>query len=488
MIRAWHDDSLLKSNQEQAVASWINYLNQLRLDNLMKTLRAQDVNLANAVNTLNETYSTISAEIIIRNRGGAKGMHGFIAEVAECGIGNARQQILGRAPNYKWINDNGPSDLMRDSIYIQQKFVNSGGHLSLNAIKMHHESYPNYLSNGGRYLIPKDHYERIKYYLSISESKANRLATGTGEFSLKQWQEVHTFFRQGDISFNDIEPSALEYRDVQTGTINGTFQREKQNIKEADRALREDAYQKSRPGSAEAFRVATASAAVEGGFTFATAVIQKMKQGKRINEFTPQDWNEICAKSGAGVVKGGIRGVSIYALTNFTATPAAVASSIVSASFGIAEQAHQLRQGMISREEFLHNSQILCVDVSVSALSSLVGQAFIPIPVLGAVIGNTIGTYMYRIAKDNLNQSEVGIIRGYLTELRQLDMALDRKYQELLINLNTMLDKYYNLLMDAFSINYAEALNGSAQLAIFIGVPSSTVMKSLNDVDHYFLD
>lgn len=58
-------------------------------------------------------------------------MHGFIAEVAECGIGNARSQIAGKAPVYEWINDNGPEDLKRAGILIQQKFVQAGNHLSL---------------------------------------------------------------------------------------------------------------------------------------------------------------------------------------------------------------------------------------------------------------------------------------------------------------------------------------------------------------------
>lgn len=49
-------------------------------------------------------------------------MHGFIAEVAECGI-ESREQILGKAPKYIWINDNGPFDFVRDGIEIQQKFV-----------------------------------------------------------------------------------------------------------------------------------------------------------------------------------------------------------------------------------------------------------------------------------------------------------------------------------------------------------------------------
>ena len=67
-------------------------------------------------------------------------------------------------------------------------------------------------------------------------------------------------------------------------------------------------------------------------------------------------------------------------------------------------------------------------------------------------------------------------------------MTLDRQYQELVFNLNALLETYFGLLMDAFSVNYTEALNGSAQLALFIGVPSKAILKSQNDVDRYFLD
>ena len=42
-----------KSNQEQAVASWVNYLNQVRLERLMEALQQQNQNWDQAVETLN---------------------------------------------------------------------------------------------------------------------------------------------------------------------------------------------------------------------------------------------------------------------------------------------------------------------------------------------------------------------------------------------------------------------------------------------------
>lgn len=90
---------IFKSSQEQAVASWINYLNEIRLEDLIKELNEKQAHLEDALNEIGKARNMIQHSIIERNRGGYKGMHGFIAEVAECGVGNAKEIIQGRAPN-----------------------------------------------------------------------------------------------------------------------------------------------------------------------------------------------------------------------------------------------------------------------------------------------------------------------------------------------------------------------------------------------------
>ncbi len=478
---------VVKSDQEQAVASWINYLNQVRLDKLMAALNAQDINLGKALGTINKTVDIIDKNIIERNRGGLKGMHGFIAEVAECGIGNAREEIHGKMPVYEWINDNGPADLARNGVQIQQKFVASGGHLSLQAIRQHFSNYPWFLKNGGKYQIPEDHYEQIKKLLSISERQANKMPTSTGEFSLKQWKEVHDFFDKGDIKFEDIEPSKLDYKDVQAAQIHTTLKNEKSLLRETDKEIRKEAYDVSKPTVGQAVQITVVSAAIEGGTAFISAIIKKRRAGKQIRNFTQSDWDEILKESGLGTIKGGLRGVSIYTLTNFTATPAAVASSLCTASFGIAQQTYLFKTGAIDKEQFIMNSEILCLDCSVSALSSFIGQALIPLPVLGAVIGNSVGTTLYQVAKEGLSKKEQQIITGYLQELEELDNHLDRKYRIYIDELNSALSRYYRILAKAFSPNYEEALNGSIELATYVGVPTQEILKNKNEIDHYFL-
>ena len=160
---------------------------------------------------------------------------------------------------------------------IQQKFVASGNHLSLQAITQHFEKYPDFLNQGGKYQIPEDHYERIKWLLSISKEQANKIPTSTGEFSLKQWKEVHDFFDKGSIKLQDIEPSKLKYDQIQMNRINETIQSEKKSLKETDKKIRDDVYDASKPSWEQGAKVAALSAAIEGGTAFVTAVAKNVR-------------------------------------------------------------------------------------------------------------------------------------------------------------------------------------------------------------------
>lgn len=477
----------VKSNQEQAVASWVNYLNQLRIDDLLSSFRQQDENLLNALTSIEEAIRKIDLEVVTANRGGQDGMHGFIAEIAEVGVSNARQQILGHEPVHQWVNNNGPVDLLRSGVEIQQKFVAAG--FSLGALTEHLQRYPDFVQNGGKYQIPADHFEVIKKLYSMPPEESGKLLSRSGAGpSFKDWQRIDAFFQEGSIGFEALEPSTLKYHEVQRGAYESTMAAEETSLLSTDQSFRDNAYQESLPNLQEGATATIAAAVIEGGTAFVLAVVAKRREGKRLKEFSEQDWLDIAGETGFSFVKGGVRGLSIYALTNFTATSAAVASSIVTAAFGIAEQANKLRCGEIDQLEFIENAELVALEAAVSALSSFAGQALIPVPVLGAVIGNTVGTLMYKAVASSLSKQEAELIERYLGEQRVLDEQLTAEYQELIEKLDQGMSGYLGLLERAFSPDVEAALFGSVELARGVGVASDEILDSEEKVIAYFLD
>lgn len=233
------------------------------------------------------------------------------------------------------------------------------------------------------------------------------------------------------------------------------------------------AHQRSQPTLREGGTAALTAAATASGTAFVLAVVAKRREGKRLSEFSERDWIDLAGETGSGFGKGGVRGLSIYALTNFTATSAAVASSIVTTSFSIAEQTNKLRRDQIDELEFIENSELI---------------ATIPIPVLGAVIGTTVGTVMYRAVASSLTKREAALIECYLAEQRTLDEQLAAEYQAILEKLDQSMSDYLGLLERAFSPDVQVALVGSVKLAAELGVASDEILDSDEKVDAYFLD
>lgn len=385
----------------------------------------------------------------------------------------------------KWINDNGSTDIIRNDTEIQQKFVQAGGHFGLEAIKAHFVKYPDFLQKGGKYQIPKDFYDELQRILSLSQEEAAKESAST----YRLWKWVQAFFKENpNISMDAIEPSVNTYSAVQTGKIKETVKEEEERIKAEDKRRRKEAYEASKPTLREGVKTAGISAAMEGGMAFCLGVWKKRKQGKHLAEFTAEDWNEIGIDTTKGTLQGGIRGGVIYTMTNFTATPAAVANALVTASFGVAAQAYQLQQGNITADDFIVNSEVLCLDVSVSAVASIFGQTLIPVPVLGAIIGNMAGMFLYQIAKDYLSEKEQVLISNYQQTFICLNKMLEERYQELISRLKKELAKYASVLELAFDKDVNIAFEGSIALADYVGVTTERVLRNKHDIDQYFLN
>lgn len=112
----------------------------------------------------------------------------------------------------------------------------------------------------------------------------------------------------------------------------------------------------------------------------------------------------------------------------------------------------------------------------------------IRLPVLGAVIGNTIGTLLYQIGKDSLTKKEQAIFAGYISEINTLDQQLEEAYRSSIDRMNAAFASYMDVLAVAFVPDVLQALQGSAKLAKTMGVPTEEILDTREKVFSYFMD
>lgn len=475
----------IKSTQEQAIASWITYLNQARLDELIEKLRQQDINLEAAMKELNEIKKFLGDPA--RILGNPLTKHGEIAEHMQVNIANARRIIQGLSKDHtlQGVGRTAPEDYLRNGQQVQSKFYNSlrNTFFGKHALLEHMETYPDFIENGGSYDIPKDQYDKLIELLDMYKKNPSQLSTSDYYLAKK----IDEFLKITGLKLGkDINPAVVGYGEVQQGTANQTVKKEEENIKKEDKKQRKKAYDESQPTLKEGMKAAGVSAAIEGGVAFCMSVAKKRKE-KKFSEFSSDDWKDIGIDSGKSTFKGGIRGGAIYVLTNFTATPANVASAYVTAAFGIAAQVKALQESKVSEEDFIINCETVCLDVSVSAIASVAGQVLIPIPVLGAVVGNVAGEFVYELCKKQGALRSQKIIENYNAEIAQLNLQLNVQYLQVVMEVRKAIERFKDLEKLAFDENVNIAFDGSINLARDVGVDDDLILKSEEDIDNFFL-
>lgn len=479
MIRTTMDNSrIAKSNVEQGTAAWIHYLKQARVAEMFKALNEQKFRLDVSLWELEKAQDDIST-LVESNRGGKTGLHGFIAEVAERGIQNANSQIRGVGSLCYQPGDNRVEDLYINGTPFQMKFAQAGGKLSLGAVKEYLDQYPFFVKQGGKFIIPKDHYDRIVELFRMPAVEAGKLSRK----DYNRWKEIHQLFDGKKLSIDDLRPSVLNYDESQKQAIAARLEKEQEEIRNTNNSINKAIRDKNRPTLSEAAKATGVSAIIEGGAALVTAILKKKKDGKLISDLTEQDWRDVFGEAGYGSIKGATRGAGIYLATNYSQTPAAAASGLVTAMFGVAENMYQYRQGKITKEECVGKSEEVCLSSAVSALSSLLGQTLIPIPVIGPVIGNTIGNIMYQTAVDSY-KSEIDLAEWYSTTIKEKTQQLNTDYQKLIATIEKEHRVFCHLLDECYADDCFSAFVASWRLAIISEVPDPLGPHNRDD---YFL-
>ncbi|WP_028880889.1 hypothetical protein [Terasakiella pusilla] len=466
---------------DQVSGAFINNINQIRITDELLQQQIQDNHFKSAIDQIDKVREFVgSPENIL---GSDKTKHGEIAEQVEVGIRNARSALNGdefRA-TFEGVGRTAPEDYIIDGIQVQSKFLN-GTNNNLSAVIEHMEKYSSFGRDGSFYHIPKNEYEIIQKIIDGKDVEGLKLSTI--EAIKKKITEIET---QSGLPFNEVvRPGQSDYNEVQQGVIHKTLDGHEETLSEQNQEIKEQISEDHQANLHEGLQATAIAAAVGATVSLTTGLYKKYKEGKKFyaGDFSLDDWKEVGVETSKGGAIGATSGAAIYTLTNYAQLSAPFAAAMVSAVKGIGSLASDLEKGEINQEEFIELSYIVCSETAIVGFATVAGQAAIPIPVLGSVIGSLAGTL---IAK-SLGSNNMITTKKIREDLEVYLNQLDEKYKILVQEITTEFDKLGSLTEAAFNIeNNLKALHISAELAAAHGVKKESIMNSVHDVDTFML-
>lgn len=457
----------------------IDNINRVNIANEISKIAQQDASFNFAVSEIDKVSEFIGAPEHIL--GSPLTKHGEIAEQVEVGIRRARDYLHGRplSATFEGVPRTGPTDYLIDGIEVQSKFIN-GISKNLSHVIRHMEENPGYGQGNTLYHIPKDTHKAITQI--INGERVEGLSQKSIDRILKQVKEIEE--RSGKSFTEAVNPSISKYAEVQQGTVHKTLDSHEEELKIQNAAKKDAIHQEHRPTHGKAVKAGLAAGAV-GAAVSATAVLyKKAKEGKKFyrGDFTLKDWGDVGIEAAKGGAVGSVSGYSIYMLTNYASLSAPLAGAMVSAVRGVGALTLQYAKGEIDGDELLELGMVVTAESAMVGLSTAIGQAVIPIPVLGAVIGSVAGSLLTKII--SLDSIETGsAIKRKMDDF--LD-KLDAEYQAVVDSITKEFSSLKQLAEYAFNLdNNCRLLEASYQLAIAYGVPEDEAMRTTEDVDEY---
>ena len=397
----------------QGVGSVVTELNKQNLAELYKTLHKVNTYELSANQTiehrLGEALEYVDA---VRNfvgtpehiLGNPLTKHGEIAEHLDVNIQNAWSVFNGERPvaSFEGVGRTAPEDYIVDGVKVQSKYIN-GSSNSLDAVLGHLEQYQNiaFGRDGSYYVIPKDQYAEIQQVLS---GNTNGLSARTVRAIREKVKQIEEETRR---SFTDVvKPGTADYAEVQQGAIHKTLDQKnqefqktasenKKTVEQESQAKRDAAKQKAAPSWEKAGKAAGIAAGISGGMQLAFGIQRKCQAGTSIQNFTIDDWKELGIDTTKAAAEGGISGLALYGMTEVLHIPTPVAGAGISMAFGLIDLTHEYCKGTMSKADYIAGCQTVSINAVVCAVGAWLGDAIIPIPVLGSILGAAIASNLF---------------------------------------------------------------------------------------------
>lgn len=427
--------------------------------------------------------------------GSAATKHGEVAEQIEVAVRNAKEimekglskdDVSSLGATFEGVGRTAPEDYIINDIAVQSKYIN-GINNNLSHVLDHLEKYKNieFGRDGSFYHIPKDHYEEI---MKIKNN------IDTEEFSDKTVKavldKISRIEKETGLDFDSVvQPGECKYNEVQLMKANETMDTKDAAIKDLNdekvKQINSDSEYKANLG--DGLQAGAIGAAVAGTIDLAMFLYQKKKEGKSLFDFTEEDFKECGLSVGKASVVGGVSSMAIYGLTTQFEVAAPLAGAAVSFVKSSGSLFIKYKNGEISKGELIDSMGVLSVETTFITAGSMIGQALIPVPVLGAMLGSISGKIVLESLK-MLGAADRELEAEIKRQEARRFKELTENEQKIWLEFKAKIDHLKILTEYAFDFkNNKMVLESSVALAQAYEVPEEKILKTISDVDDFML-
>lgn len=235
--------------------------------------------------------------------------------------------------------------------------------------------------------------------------------------------------------------------------------------------------------------------AIKIGTTLSLAIIRKMLTGKKLKEFSKEDWNEIAENVAdtAILMDGEAYTVWVFTLyakyieASVNAREAVIPAKHATEIRGLAQElmdfTDEFQQGKLKEVDYVDH----CLWTSFEAMIKLI--ASFKTGKLSEEFSDFIvytGDYAVQFARLSMYQKEDAMLEAYLRHQEALDVELQQKYEQYICELEEQTAKFSDLIENAYSGDFKKRLMNTVNLAKEAGVPDEKILSSIDKIDNYF--
>ena len=232
------------------------------------------------------------------------------------------------------------------------------------------------------------------------------------------------------------------------------------------------------------------------GTTLTFEVLKRISAGQYPKDYTKEDWAAV-AKTVTHLsveMDGGEYSAYIFDLyANYIAWSASLfngripkekVAAITALSEELRGKTEAFLDGKIEEVSYTEDCLWICLEAMVKLLSCL-----LYVPRLGdyADLAQAAAIYAFEYGRLKLYKKEQALLEEYLQNQRVLDSELQEKFDAFKAELQAEMDEFNGFVENAFSSDIRASMQGSIALARTTGVAEEEILKTVDDIDDFFM-